>query len=691
MFKFVSDDVGGVGAKRKNSRKTCESCKKRHKRCTHTDGSQNSGPARSPGLSSTVSSIANTGIQKPPSQIPSGPQAAVESDPRPVPAELARARQTRKSYLRFVGDLSPEASFLSGGRKDDGGGNHPRHADVGVWLGGKPEETHATDDVGESGPSARHRDGPLSQPSGLSCLKTLSAHLRKECLSVLPPEYEFTFISELYYAKFDPIYPILHREVLEQYNPMEATALKQCICLVASLDPALKGQLRLPHTERILPQTEFRACVAAAIKQSLDMGFILDRVVLLQVCALMAFYVDRPSCSELSSYYCAQVVHHSQTLGLHLGWPDDSIQSEKSHRLFWCVWVLDRLNAAINGRPVLYHSRDMDMKITDSVPDQMPSFRLVIRITELLDEAISRYRPNPDSAAASEAAGEDLTFENLVRETQTAEVGDALLASLELFFLAVLILRSRPKAEYQGSVARGPSTSLQYFCASSIVSIASEEFKSSMTFWVAVPYAVSLAASVAYKTLRNSSVPYQRKRAYGLFHSSCEVLEELGKGFLSARAMARLATDTLQQVERAAVGRKMAKTQEDSARTSTNGNLSRGENHAPARTPDAPGFATLRPAASSSQAPNEATGEPSESQTMTVMSSQTPGLDATLLSLDANSNNTLDDFIGDAGIFNDFDPNFDLSRIDAIFSANLDPGLPPLPSGLFDMDSSYFP
>lgn len=238
---------------------------------------------------------------------------------------------------------------------------------------------------------------------------------------------------------------------------------------------------------------------------------------------------------------------------------------------------------------------------------------------------------------------------------------------------------------------RGPSTSLQYFCASSIVSIASEEFKSSMTFWVAVPYAVSLAASVAYKTLRNSSVPYQRKRAYGLFHSSCEVLEELGKGFLSARAMARLATDTLQQVERAAVGRKMAKTQEDSARTSTNGNLSRGENHAPARTPDAPGFAALRPAASSSQAPNEATGELSESQTMTVMSSQAPGLDATLLSLDANSNNSLDDFIGDAGIFNDFDPNFDLSRIDAIFSANLDPGLPPLPSGLFDMDSSYFP
>jgi hypothetical protein len=34
-------------------------------------------------------------------------------------------------------------------------------------------------------------------------------------------------------------------------------------------------------------------------------------------------------------------------------------------------------------------------------------------------------------------------------------------------------------------------------------------------------------------------------------------------------------------------------------------------------------------------------------------------------------------FDGEAGIFGNFDPNFDLSRIDAIFSANLDPSAPP--------------
>jgi hypothetical protein len=34
-------------------------------------------------------------------------------------------------------------------------------------------------------------------------------------------------------------------------------------------------------------------------------------------------------------------------------------------------------------------------------------------------------------------------------------------------------------------------------------------------------------------------------------------------------------------------------------------------------------------------------------------------------------------FDGEAGIFGNFDPNFDLGRIDAIFSANLDPSAPP--------------
>lgn len=329
------------------------------------------------------------------------------------------------AYLHFIGDLSPEASFLSNGGREDGNHKGSRHADVGVWLGQKPEtrggaEIEGPQAVGQSpGASAIQR-------FGLTGIQALSPYFRKECMSVLPPEYEFGFISDLYYTKIDPIFPILHGEVLEKHNTMEAVALKQCICIIAALDPKLKRHLRLPHTECLLSQIDFRACLAAAVKQSLDLGFIQDKMVVLQVCALMAFYIDKQRYSDISTYYSAQAVHHAQTLGLHLGWPEDSAKCKKSTRIFWCVWVLDRLNAATNGRPILIHSQDMDRGIMESVPTQAPPFRLLIRITQFLDGVISKYRPH----AATELQApnnEQETFEDLVEETESMNIGNALL------------------------------------------------------------------------------------------------------------------------------------------------------------------------------------------------------------------------------------------------------------------------
>lgn len=229
----------------------------------------------------------------------------------------------------------------------------------------------------------------------------------------------------LYYAKVDPVFPILWEESLDAYSPSEAVVLKQCICLVAALDPKTRKHLRLPHKERILSPSEFRAYIAAAVKQSLDMGFISDNVVLLQVCTLMAFYADRANCSEVSAYYVSQAVHHTQTLGLHLGWPDDGTGAEKSRRIFWCIWVLDRLNAATNGRPVLLHRQDIDISLLETCAGQTPPFRLLIRTTQFLDSVISRYRPH--STAGAVVADESLTFEDLVREAKAQDVASALL------------------------------------------------------------------------------------------------------------------------------------------------------------------------------------------------------------------------------------------------------------------------
>lgn len=328
----------------------------------------------------------------------------------------------RDEYLRFVGDLSPEASFLSRNNQS-ANRNISRHDYVGVWLGHKPEGNSRH---GKSDTQAEY--GGASHVHTLRGLQTMRDSLIQECLATIPPDYEYGRLSELFYAKVDPLFPILHDEQLDQFDRMEELALKQCICLVASLDPSSRKHLRLPHTEQVLSQIEFRHRLAAAVKYSLDMGYICDKVVALQVCALMAFYVDKAGCSEISSYYCAQVVHHSQTLGLHLGWPKDSVGVEKAQRVFWCVWILDRLNAASNGRPILYHERDMDQTILLSASSQAPVFRLLIRITQFLDETISLYRPHAD---IPETAGRSsTTFEDMVETAGALEVGSALLGKL---------------------------------------------------------------------------------------------------------------------------------------------------------------------------------------------------------------------------------------------------------------------
>lgn len=358
------------------------------------------------------------------------PQARTDDTQATKSASTAPRHSSRDACLRFVGDLSPEASFLGSRNQRTASRNISRHDHVGVWLGQK------ANGPGRNGHSEESDGGPgVGQALTLPSLQAMRPSLIQECISILPPDYEYGLLSDLFYAKIDPIFPIVHGEDLNHHGPIEAAALKQCICLVAALDPSLRKHLRLPHTEQVLSQLEFRDRLAVAVKHSLDMGFITNKVVMLQVCALMTFYVDRPGCSEISSYYCAQAVHISQGIGLHLGWPSDSVGLAKSQRIFWCVWILDRINAASNGRPILYHERDLDQSIKLSVHSQAPALKLLVRITEFLDETISFYRPHAEFPG-QDAAKSGVTFEEMVDGAGALDIGSALLGrSLHVTFM----------------------------------------------------------------------------------------------------------------------------------------------------------------------------------------------------------------------------------------------------------------
>lgn len=591
--------------------------------------------------------------------------------------------------IRFIADLSPESAFVINANRQGGAGDISRHV-VGLWLGQK--RTEASSDESSAGDDQRTDDVPTKVLNGSAgqplLLSTLRPALRRECLTTIPTRDDFDKLAELFYAKVDPVFPLLRDEPWEKHGAMETVALEQCICLIASLDPSMRPYLRLPHCESPLPQLDFRTCIAAALKQSLDLGFLADKVVLLQVCTFMSMYVDKQGFGELSTYYCAQAVLHEQTLGFHVGWPDGKAGAARSHRILWCVWVLDRLNAATNGRPTLIHRRDMDRKVLESVEEQPAPFRLLIRIAQYLDHTISLYRPH--ATGQGQAEHKDQTFEDLVELTGAHNLTNGLLgmhsktsatctsaltsfaASLELFYLAVVILRGRSKGQR-------PSSELQWFCAARIVAVASGEHKSSLIFWPLLPYSVTVAASVAYRSLRNSPMPYNRKRAYKLFQDSCEVLDELSLAFLSAKAMARLAMETMQEVERVAAER----TRRTSLRSTVTTPMSIAQ-------PE--GGAQLSTIIHNSSGSHQTAAEAQEQQTTGV-----PAIvrsTATMLSNHPDQN-LFGDFDDEAGVFGGFDPSFDLGKIDAIFLGNLDPSAPPFaenwssPAGLFPWSQTF--
>lgn len=351
----------------------------------------------------------------------------IQSQHQESRSQLERKADLNDAQLRFVANLSPESAFIINSRRQAEAGNISSHG-VGLWLGQRDEAS--TEELKtETEESLDAQTQLINRFAGQGLLLTaLRPALRRECIATLPPEEEFAFLSDLFYSKVDPIFPLLRDEPWQRHGVMETVALKQCICLVASSDPAMRPYLRLPHADTVLSQMEFKSRIAAVVRQSLDLGFIADRIVLLQVCTLLSMHVEDLGFGPLSTHYCAQAVLHEQTLGFHAGWPDGKAGGERSRRIFWCVWVLDRLNAATNGRPTLIHRSDMDSKVINSVNDQPAPFRLLIRIAEYLESTISLYRPQIMDQARAEKV--EHTFEEFVEAAGAQNLSNGLLGTV---------------------------------------------------------------------------------------------------------------------------------------------------------------------------------------------------------------------------------------------------------------------
>ncbi|KAJ5371765.1 Transcription factor [Penicillium concentricum] len=429
-------------------------------------------------------------------------------------------------YLRLQDDiqqseidlhLQENESRLQKGRSQKG--------DVGAWLGA--EENFI--DQGET-PS-------FSSPTALG------NHVHPDWL---PPKDCQEALIDIYFRRIHPLLPLLdEHEVRTQHRAgILPPRLLQVICLVAAKDQSAVPFQCLGSHPNTLPLEKFSNIIYTDAMQNISRR-AEKKVLAIQILALLSLHEWGSTGSEDCSLNLAQAIHHAQTMGLHLLRPDQH-SSTSSKGIFWCLWSLDRWNAAMNGRPLMIHDGDRSQGVDDVVSTFHSPFRVWLRISDKLGEVIHFYRPIMKGMDQSEL---DLpSFEDIVEQCEAWDMSPDLLESLELVYHSVIILSTHST----GLQGRSRPLASKIRQSHSILTIASLSCNQDIRNFLPFPmigYTISLVFSVTYKQLRESKLPSARHAAISQIRLFHQCLKKMGTTWWSAAVMTRLGQRVLNSIQ----------------------------------------------------------------------------------------------------------------------------------------------
>lgn len=150
-----------------------------------------------------------------------------------------------------------------------------------------------------------------------------------------------------------------------------------------------------------------------------------------------------------------------------------------------------------------------------------------------------------------------------------------------------------------------------------------------------IAYGVSLSLSVAYQKLRYSNIPMYRNRGKQAFQRNTQILKSLGDTFWTAKVMAAMAEQVLQEMEKAVAS--LASQEPQLGDASKRTDLPAGDGHAP----------------------EAEVG----SDTLAIPSNEQGNITPSFLGA-----------VPDLDVFGHLDPTFDLGAVDAVLEGNLDFG-----------------
>lgn len=447
----------------------------------------------------------------------------------------ATCRSSTLTHVRFTGDLNPDVELLSGSTNDG-----PLRNNVGVWHSDNSREMRSTDSCDIFSPSSLFH---VAQPRARTHLAPLLEELQS---SMRPPIIHFQAMEKFYFQSIHPLLPAVDQEIyyISRADGPARILQEQIICILASLNPSMAEHLHLENHDQLLSPAEFARKIVGSMRLTLECAIVSDKTIVIRAFVAMSLITYGPESIDLTSQYFVRAVHLGYTIGIHL--PQDQARDERVAELFCYIWSIDRLHAAVQGRPIFMHEIDMGKHVRDHLGLQSPGFQVLVHIAVLLDKTIALYRPGAQEREITDSAYP--TFEEIITECQALDLPPNLLSTLELFYHGVGILSCRKKggSPSQGYLARNARQTSSALQISEIMEQKSIETLVLLPF---VPYAVSLALSAAYRDYKHCKAANHRSRARRRLVQVNQHLSSLGKVFWSAALMSELATKILLNTE----------------------------------------------------------------------------------------------------------------------------------------------
>lgn len=287
---------------------------------------------------------------------------------------------------RFIGHLNPEARLLARTRPSSPTSDRERDH-LGVWCR-------------EVVPVPGHTTEPR-----LAAANSLQRYVNVIRDFEIPDDTVCEALSNIYFSTIHRFIPLVDETAFRQDR---ASGNLSVSLLLAVLLAACRDSRAKPHLwfsgpaggskREPLRSREFAQRIYTHLASLLKAEAETDRIVLIQVHALMSLHCEGSTGNESASLNLVTAIHHLQVLGMHLPRADETDKSGRFSTIFWSMWCLDRLNAAYNGRPTIIHERDMANKVPftcskDAERKELRPFIVWLKLTDLLDKTISYYRP----------------------------------------------------------------------------------------------------------------------------------------------------------------------------------------------------------------------------------------------------------------------------------------------------------